>query len=195
MRSGLEWLFLMSAAKPDLQGRVQAEIDAVIEQKGPTGSNRVSWMDRARMPYTQAFMWETMRCKPVNPLGLMRSASTDINLGGYYIPRGSIVIPSFWSIYYEASFWGDPEVFRPERFLSDDGKLAMKSERLIPFSYGKRSCPGEPIAVMVMFIFFTNILHQFSVEAPSDAGEALKDEVLGLSMRPAPWELIFRLRA
>ncbi|KAH7933556.1 hypothetical protein HPB49_013887 [Dermacentor silvarum] len=72
MRSGLEWLFLMSAAKPDLQGRVQAEIDAVIEQKGPTGSNRVSWMDRARMPSTQAFMWETMRCKPVNPLGLMR---------------------------------------------------------------------------------------------------------------------------
>ncbi|KAH7934311.1 hypothetical protein HPB49_024846 [Dermacentor silvarum] len=195
MRSALEWLLLMSAAKPDLQGRVQAEIDAVIEQKGPTGSNRVSWMDRARMPYTQAFMWETMRCKPVNPLSLMRSASNDINLGGYFIPRGSIVIPSFWSIFNESSFWGDPEVFRPERFLSDDGKSAKKPERFIPFSCGKRSCPGESIAVMVVFIFFTNILHQFSVEAPSDGVAALKNEVLGLAMRPAPRELVFRPRA
>nr|XP_054921161.1 cytochrome P450 2J4-like [Dermacentor andersoni] len=72
MRSALEWLLLMSAAKPDLQGLVQAEIDAVIERKEPSGSNRVLWTDRARMHYTQAFLWEVMRFKPVNPLSLMR---------------------------------------------------------------------------------------------------------------------------
>ncbi|XP_075530845.1 cytochrome P450 2J6-like [Dermacentor variabilis] len=195
MRSALEWLLLMSAAKPDLQARVRTEVDAVMERKEPSGSNRVSWTDRARMPYTQAFVWEVMRAKPVNPLGLMRSASADINLGGYFVPRGSIVIPSFWSVFNEASFWGDPEVFRPERFLSDDGKSAKKSERLIPFSYGKRSCPGESVAVMVVFMFFTNILRHFSVEAPYDGAAALKDEVLGIAMRPVPRELVFMPRA
>nr|XP_054921162.1 uncharacterized protein LOC129381921 [Dermacentor andersoni] len=277
MRSALEWLLLMSAAKPDLQGLVRTEIDAVIERKEPNGSNRVSWTDRSRMPYTQAFIWEVMRFKPVHPLSPMRrnptvcvhltagttyffllhmhsfglccvarmkpiykaqivseydiilhalpiaastssfifllllfclyqltdriflchsrSTSANINLGGYFVPRGSIVISSFWSVFHEASFWGDPEVFRPERFLSDDGKSAKKPERLIPFSYGKRSCAGESIAVMVVFIFFTNILRHFSVEAPYDSAAALKDEVLGIAMRPAPRDLVFRPRA
>lgn len=191
VRAAIEWLLLMSAMKPDLQRRIHAEIDAVLAN---AENSHVSWSDRNRMPYTQAFMWETMRCKPVNPLSLMRYAGTDVKVGGYVIPRGSVVIASLWSIFYDPEFWGDPEVFRPERFLTNDGTRPQKPERFIPFSYGKRSCPGEVIANMETFIYFTSILQHFTVEAPPDGPGLVLDEVLGISLRPKPQELLFRPR-
>lgn len=115
-------------------------------------------------------------------------------MGKYVIPSGSIVIASIWSIFYDASFWKDPEVFRPERFLTDGGTRAQKPERFIPFSYGKRSCPGEVIANMETFIYFTTILQHFVLEPPPDGPGLSFDEVLGLSLRPKPQEMIFRPR-
>ncbi|XP_077495580.1 cytochrome P450 2J6-like [Amblyomma americanum] len=190
MRTTLEWLMLTCAAKPHLQRRIQAEIDAILKSSG--GKSHVPWRDRDRLPYTQAFMWETTRCKPVNPLGLMRSTTDDVIVCGYVIPRGSIVIPSLWSIFQDQSFWGDPEVFRPERFLADDGTRARKPERLIPFSYGRRRCPGESIASMVVFSYFTTILQHFNIEKPAE--QETSGEEFGLSLRPTHQQVVFRLR-
>ncbi|KAH7938358.1 hypothetical protein HPB49_022797 [Dermacentor silvarum] len=176
VRSAIEWLLVMCAAKPEMQKRIRAEIDVVLGQSGQ--GSRVLWEDRGRMPYTQAFIWEMMRCEPINPFGLMRS----------------VVVPSLMSIFYDASFWEDPEVFRPERFLVDGGTRASKPERLIAFSYGKRSCPGELIANMETFIFLTSILQHFIVEAPSSGPALAFDEELSLSLRPRSQELVFRAR-
>ncbi|XP_077487746.1 cytochrome P450 2J4-like [Amblyomma americanum] len=195
VRTALEWLLLTCAAKPELQSRIHGEIDAALEKKnGEGGDSRVSWKDRGLMPYTQAFMWETTRYKPINPVGVMRCASEDVKIGGYVIPRGSVVVTCLWSVFHDASFWGDPEVFRPERFLSDDGTRASKPERLIPFSSGKRSCPGEGIANMETFIFFATILRHFAVELPPDVPALVFDEKLGISLRPKPQKLVFRRR-
>ncbi|KAL1416157.1 hypothetical protein MTO96_006423 [Rhipicephalus appendiculatus] len=70
MRSTTEWLLMMCAVKPEMQSRMQKEIDSVIVERGP--GSHVLWEDRARMPYTQAFIWEMARCEPINPLGFMR---------------------------------------------------------------------------------------------------------------------------
>lgn len=191
VRAAIEWLLLVSAMKPELQRRIHDEIDAVLASGQ---SSHISWSNRSQMPYTQAFMWETMRIKPVNPLSLMRYAAADVKVGKYVIPRGSVVIGSIWSIFYDQAYWGDPEVFRPERFLANDGTRPQKPERFIPFSYGKRACPGEVIANMETFIYFTSILQHFTVEAPPDGPKLALDEVLGISLRPKPQELLFRPR-
>ncbi|XP_077487344.1 cytochrome P450 2J4-like [Amblyomma americanum] len=191
VRSSIEWLLLMCVVKPHLQRRVQAEIDAVLEDGRKLN---VSWSDRNRLPYTQAFIWESMRYRPVLPLNVMRCATADVKVGNYVIPRGSIVISSHWSIFHDASFWGDPEVFLPERFLAEDGTRPRKPERFIPFSYGKRACPGEVIANMEVFIYFTSILEHFTIEAPPDSPDFVFDEVTGLSIRPKAQEMIFRRR-
>lgn len=192
LRSSTEWLLMMCAAKPEVQTRIRSEIDSVIGDRGP--GSRVLWENRTRMPYTQAFIWETARCEPVNPFGFMRRAREDVRVSGYVIPRGSIVIPSLRSVFDDKSFWKDPEVFRPERFLIDGGARAAKPERLIAFSYGKRSCPGEGIANMVTFLFLTSILQHFTVEVPPGGPALAFDGVLGLSLRPRSQELVFRAR-
>ena len=39
-------------------------------------------------------------------------------------------------IHNDPDYWGDPEVFRPERFLTSSGQL-RKDDRLLPFGTGK----------------------------------------------------------
>ncbi|KAH6928519.1 hypothetical protein HPB50_016856 [Hyalomma asiaticum] len=191
VRSTMEWMLLMCTMKPELQRRIQAEIDAVL-----MGNQRshVLWSDRNQMPYTQAFIWETMRYRPVVPLNIMRYADADVEVGGYVIPRGSIVIASIWSVFHDKCLWEDPEVFRPERFLVENETKPLKPEQFIPFSYGKRACPGEIIATMEVFLYFTTLLQHFTVEAPPDGPPLVFEEITGLSLRPKPQELVFRPR-
>ncbi|KAH7938249.1 hypothetical protein HPB49_021979 [Dermacentor silvarum] len=192
VRSAIQCLLMTCAAKPEMQNRIRDEIDVVLGQSGQR--SRVLWEDRNRMPYTQAFIWEATRCEPISPFSLMRSASEDTKISGYAIPRGSVVVTALRCIFHDASFWKDPEVFRPERFLVDGGTRASKPENLIAFSYGKRSCPGEMIANMERFIFLTTILQHFIVEVPPRDPALSLDEVLTRSLRPQSQELVFRAR-
>lgn len=47
-----------------------------------------------------------------------------------------MVITNLWSIHHDSDIWGDPEVFRPERFLDSRG-LLKKKDITLPFRAGK----------------------------------------------------------
>ncbi|KAL1417930.1 hypothetical protein MTO96_026381 [Rhipicephalus appendiculatus] len=74
--TALQWLLLTSAAYPQLQSRVRAETDVIMKERKP--GSAIMWNDHRQMPYTMAFIWETIRCKPVNPLSIMRCATDDV---------------------------------------------------------------------------------------------------------------------
>lgn len=62
--------------------------------------------------------------------------------------------------------WGDPSVFRPERFITPSGTLDKTlSEKVILFGLGKRKCIGETIARLEIFLFMAILMQQleFSV--------------------------------
>ncbi|XP_049276072.1 vitamin D 25-hydroxylase [Rhipicephalus sanguineus] len=157
----------------------------------PRAANLFPWLRKL-----MCFLGLGISAKPKEVLA-RRDRFTDateyLRISGYTNPCGTIVISSLWSI-YDASFWGDPDVFSPERFLDDGGTSAKKPERLILFSYGKGSCPGEAVANMVLFIYFTTILLHFVVEARPDDPAHECVESLGLSLRPSLRGLIFRPR-
>ena len=67
----------------------------------------------------------------------------------------------------DKKFWGDPENFRPSRFLSKDGKFEKK-EQFIPFGFGKRVCMGENMAKAELFLFVTGILQRMTVNKTED---------------------------
>ena len=70
------------------------------------------------------------------------------------IPANTMVSPLMSEI-LKGDHWGqDKEMFRPERFLDDNGEI-IQDEHLIPFSIGKRRCPGEALARIELFQFFT----------------------------------------
>lgn len=47
------------------------------------------------------------------------------------------MVPGLYAFHSDPRLWGDPENFRPERFLDDNGKLCLKKDITLPFGAGK----------------------------------------------------------
>ena len=62
-------------------------------------------------------------------------AIRDATVGGYTVPKGAWVIPFVYSSHHDYEYWGDPDNFRPERWIDDEGAL-MKHQAFMPFSVG-----------------------------------------------------------
>ncbi|KAM9386096.1 LOW QUALITY PROTEIN: cytochrome P450 2J4-like [Pholidichthys leucotaenia] len=178
----LHWGLLYMIYYPEIQGRVQAEIDAVI------GSSRhPSMSDREKMPYTDAVIHEIQRMGNILPLNVSHLVTKDTALDKYIIPKGTMVLPTLNSVLRDESMWETPNSFNPQHFLDQDGKL-RKREAFMPFSAGKRICLGEQLARMELFLFFTSLLQRFSFSAPQ--GEQLSlGFKLGLTHAPKPYNL------
>uniref|UniRef100_A0A3P9C7G5 Cytochrome P450 2J6-like n=1 Tax=Maylandia zebra TaxID=106582 RepID=A0A3P9C7G5_9CICH len=176
----LHWGLLYMIYYPDIQGRVQAEIDAVV------GSSRQpSMSDREKMPYTDAVVHEIQRMANIIPLNLAHMTSKDTTLDNYAIPKGTIIITLLHSVLCDESMWETPHTFNPQHFLDQDGKF-RKREAFMPFAAGKRVCLGEQLARMELFLFFTSLLQRFSFTAPAGEQPSLEFK-LGVARAPKPY--------
>ncbi|CAB1314237.1 unnamed protein product [Coregonus sp. 'balchen'] len=128
--------------------KVQVEIDEVI------GSARQPSMDdRAEMPYTYAVIHEIQRFGNIVPFTPPRVASKDTTVAGYLVPK-----------------------LNPGHFL-DENEKCVRKYNLIPFSRGKRMCPGEQLARMELFLFFTCLLQRFTFTPPQGWELGLEGQV------------------
>ncbi|KAG8196134.1 hypothetical protein JTE90_007869 [Oedothorax gibbosus] len=189
VRLTTDWLILTIAAYPDIQAKVHEEIDRVVGRDRLPSSD-----DRPKMPYCEAVIMEVMRYITIIPINILRYTLWDTELNGYFIPKNSYVLSNLWSIHHNPDFWGDDvEEFRPERFLTADQKETIKREHFVPFSIGKRSCPGEMYARMECFEYFVSILQKFSIALPPGK-TADFDGTLGIGLGPKPQKLCFNKR-
>ncbi|XP_044056765.1 cytochrome P450 2J2-like isoform X2 [Siniperca chuatsi] len=124
----LHWGLLYMIYYPDIQERVQAEIDTVI------GSSRQpSVTDRENLPYTDAVIHEIQRMGNIVPLNVVHMANKDTTLDKYTIPKGTIILPTLNSVLHDESMWETPHTFNPQHFLDQDAKF-RKREAFLPFS-------------------------------------------------------------
>ncbi|KAJ4943715.1 hypothetical protein JOQ06_006213 [Pogonophryne albipinna] len=156
----LLWALVYLIKNPDVQDKVQTEIDRVI------GHNRQpSMADRTNLPYTEAVIHEIQRMGNIIPLNGLRMATKDTTLGDYIIPKGTSVMPNLTSVLFDKTEWETPDTFNPGHFLDAEGKF-VKREALMPFSAGKRVCLGEGLAKMELFLFLIGLLQKFSFSVP-----------------------------
>ena len=173
----LTWAMLYMARYPEVQTRVQKELDLVV------GQGRVpSLRDRQDLPFTEAVVMEIQRYANIIPQGVQHVVQKEVTVNGLTLPTGAMVMPLMKEL-LQGSYWGDGETFRPERFLDSEGKC-KKDDHLIPFSIGeqnianltstnptgRRQCLGETLAKAELFLFFTGMLHQFQI-SPLVAGQ------------------------
>ncbi|KAL2101316.1 hypothetical protein ACEWY4_003077 [Coilia grayii] len=180
----VRWGLLLMAKYPHIQDRVQEEIDRVIGGRQPVVE------DRKSLPYTDAVIHETQRFANIVPMSLPHTTSCDVHLQGYFIKKGTTVIPLLTSVLRDESEWAKPYVFHPEHFLDDQGRF-IKRDAFMPFSAGRRVCLGESLARMELFLFFTSLLQRFRFTASPGV---LEDELdltptVGLTLNPSPHKL------
>ncbi|KAG8449715.1 hypothetical protein GDO86_016383 [Hymenochirus boettgeri] len=144
-----------------LQFSLLKEIDQFV------GTHRLPEVaDRTQMPYTYAVVHEIQRFLDIGPIGLPHKTTEDTKFRGFNIPMGTTVIPMLGSALWDPDHWETPEEFNPEHFLDEKGQFCNQAA-FIPFSAGKRSCPGEGLAQMELFLFLTALLQKFTIRAAS----------------------------
>ncbi|KAL2896089.1 Isoflavone 2'-hydroxylase [Bienertia sinuspersici] len=170
----VEWVLSLLLNNPDILTKAQDEIDASI------GHNRlVEESDKNNLPYIQCIVHETLRMYPTGPLGLPRESRGDCQVGGYHVPKGSMLIYNIWAIQNDPNIWPEPRKFKPERFEGVEGtRLGYK---YMPFGTGKRICPGEHLASKVVWLAVAILIQCFEWER---VGEDLVDmgETGGVSL-------------
>ena len=171
---------------PDVQVKVQNNLDKL-------GVEEVTMGHRGRLAYVEATMAEVWRTCNIAPFGPPRHAHQETRLGDKVIPAGAQVMYNTYCLHMDRS-WGDPEVFRPERFLDANGDFRT-NEMLNPFGIGRRRCLGESLARMENFIFFANIFKtfKFSLTSSTTCPPSLEPDV-GFTNGPFPFKTRITVR-
>jgi cytochrome P450 len=137
--NALTWAWYLLAQNPEAEARLHAELDEVL-----AGGRAPEPEDVPALPYTEMVVAETMRLYPP-AWALGRLALEDHEVGGYLIPRGSLVLVSQYVVQRDPRFWPDPERFDPERW-TPEAKGARPQFAYFPFGGGPRRCVGEGFA-------------------------------------------------
>ncbi|KAJ7290010.1 cytochrome P450 [Mycena rebaudengoi] len=183
--SAISTCCLVMALFPDVQDKAQEELDRVVgRQRLPTGS------DIQGLPYITAVITEVLRWRPVAPLGLPHRSTVEDEYQGYRIPKGTLFMVNVWHIMHDPLIFPEPEQFKPERFLDDDGQHADIVYRC-NFGFGRRACPGRRFAEGSIFIALATILATCKIsDAVDDNGSEVEQEPVPTSggiSHPSPF--------
>lgn len=189
----LSWILPILMRHPDKQDKVQKEIDKVI------GPNRLPLLiDRPQLPYVEATILEILRYSSMVPLGMPHETAEDVHIEGFLIPKGTMILPNVYDYFNDPKVWGDPEIFRPERFLSHDESTILRNVSKnvdLLFGFGKRACPGEGLAKDEIFLFTTGLCQRYSFKPDPNYVYTPTIEIdIGGTLVPKPHSLIMYKR-
>jgi cytochrome P450 family 110 len=151
--SSLAWAFYWLHQRPEILARLQAEIDSA----GPDP------IGLAEQPYLTAVCKEALRIYPIALISQPRKVKQAVQLEGYDLAPGTVLIPCIYLAQRRAATYGDPQTFRPDRFL--DRKFSPYE--FFPFGGGSRICVGMALSLFEMKLVLATVLGHCRLTAPT----------------------------
>ncbi|ETW82115.1 cytochrome P450 monooxygenase 109, partial [Heterobasidion irregulare TC 32-1] len=189
MAAGVLSFFLAMMTHPDIQRKAQAEIDAVI------GTDRLpTFKDRSNLPFVSCLLWECLRWSPIAPMAVPHAPIQDDVYEGYWIPKGTTILPNVWGMLHDEEKYPDAFKFMPERFADPqkNAKSRINEPPHIAFGFGRRVCPGRWVALDHLWITMASILAVFTIAKPKDPeGNIVEQDIdvtIGSVSRPKPFK-------
>ena len=181
---------------PLVAKRIQEEVDSVVGNK-----RQVSLKDKNNLHYTRAAIFESLRYCTLTNLALPHVTTRTTQLCGASIPEGTQVLINMWAAHHDKEFWNDPWVYRPERFLDEEGLLLPPEhdvrKHLLTFGAGPRMCIGSVLALNRMLIFTASLMQKFNLFPDPEHSASYDPRTYGMAntLRPKPYKARFILRA
>ncbi|XP_028062691.1 isoflavone 3'-hydroxylase-like [Camellia sinensis] len=181
----MEWAMSLLVNHPEVLKKARAELDIQVGQEC-----LIDEPDLSKLNYLQAIISETFRLFPAAPLLVPHMASNDCTIGGFDVPRDTILLVNAWAIHRNPQVWNDPTSFKPERFEGGEAE----GHKLMPFGMGRRSCPGAGLAQRVVGLTLASLIQCFEWERVSEKAVDLT-EGKGLTMpKLEPLEVMCKAR-
>ncbi|KAL0836367.1 hypothetical protein Bca101_088256 [Brassica carinata] len=160
----LVWVVSLLVNNPHELRKAQEELDQKIGR-----DKVVEESDLNNLTYLHAIVKETLRLYPPLPLTAYRYVMEDFDIthGNFHVPAGTQVLVNEWKVQRDPNSWFEPELFKPERFLTSEKVDNVKGMgMLFPFGLGRRSCPAIPLGMRMVHYVLARFLHTFDLAAP-----------------------------
>lgn len=147
---------------PPVRERLRTEMQANASS-GPIGPAQL----RA-MPYLMQVVDEVKRTCPNVPMSFGR-AKIDIDVGGYTIPKGTLVMMAVYESNIDPIFTA-PQTFDPERFSPERDEKKRAPDAFMPQGAGAltfHKCAGYDFATVMMQLFATLALRTAKWDLPA----------------------------
>jgi len=153
----LSFLWDLLTRNPDAADRLRAELDETLD-------GRPTIEDVFELEFTEAVVRETLRLYPPAH-EIRREPAEDVDIAGYRVPEGSLLILPTWVMHRDERFWDDPEQFRPERFIDGEAPDGDRPEfAYFPFGGGPRHCIGHRFAMTEAQLILATLAREWTVE-------------------------------
>lgn len=159
----VEWAMAELMKNPRVLAKAQEELDRVVGYE-----HVMSEVDISSLPYLQCVAKESLRLHPPTPLMLPHQAGSNVKIGGYDVPKGTVLHVNVWAVARDPDVWEKPLEFRPERFLEEDVDMKGHDFRLLPFGAGRRVCPGAQLGINLVTSMIGRLLHHFEWESKGE---------------------------
>eukprot|EP00253_Pinus_taeda_P021278 PITA_21278 len=176
----LEWAMSELLRHPHVMKSLQEEIECVVGK-----DRQVNESDVASMKYLHCVVKETLRLYPAAVIAVPHESVEAVTVGRYHIPKKTMLIVNVWAIGRDPNVWGaDACEYKPERFMKDEhvNSIDLSDFSMIPFSAGRRGCPGAPMAIPTIELALTQLLHIFNWRVEGDPSQLDMTEVCGSSI-------------
>lgn len=144
---------------PDIQDRVAQEVSHL-------GDRLLTPGDVEQLGYTVQVLREALRLCPPGPTGT-RMATEDVEVAGYRVEKGTMLVFGRMSVQRDPSLWEDPLRFDPERFTPENMKK-LDRWQYVPFGGGPRSCIGDHFAMLEATLALGTIVRRVRLTSLED---------------------------
>lgn len=152
------------AKNPEIQAKIQQEIDEAFKSAGPEG---VTYETFTSMKYLECVIDETLRKYPIAPT-LMRECTKDYKIAGTnkVIPKGTSIFLPVLGLQRDPEIYENPMEFNPDRFKnsSNGGSGKVKGVFYLPFGEGPRNCIGMRMGKLTTKMGLALVLSKFNFE-------------------------------
>ncbi|TRZ81096.1 MAG: cytochrome P450 [Actinobacteria bacterium] len=159
-----------AALTPGLWHRLRVEADTVFGPliRSSTPNQPIDDGLIARLELADRTMRETLRLHPAG-VGAPREAAVDVHVGGYVIPKGTLIIWSAHLAGRNSVVWADPLRYNLDRFadLTHEQKL-VADQAWVPFGRGARNCIGFILAQMELTIMIARLAQRLDIVPNTD---------------------------
>ncbi|GAB4200441.1 MAG: cytochrome P450 [Sandaracinaceae bacterium] len=172
--NGLAWAFYLLGKYPHVARALHEEAVTVLGDRVPDAE------DVPRLELARRVFAEALRLYP--PVWIVgRNALEDVELGGFLVPRRTLVFIVPWVTHRHPDFWRDPEGFDPDRFAPERRAEMPYRLQYLPFIAGPRMCIGAGFAQLEGALVLAQVARRFRLSLVP--GQRIEPEPV-ITLRP-----------